>query len=74
MADKDYGHCYFFDKLKGEGAEATATFKAAGFPCQLQFTSSDPETADLLSQLVQLRSEDPGLERVHGLKIIASSL
>jgi hypothetical protein len=53
--------------------EATATFKAAGFPCQLQFTATDPETADLLSQLVRLKAEDPSLERIQGLKIVIKS-
>ena len=69
--DRENGHCYFFDKLKGEGDEATATFKAAGFPCQLQFTATNPETADLVSELVRLKSEDPSLERIHDLKMVA---
>jgi|SRR5580700_1910754 hypothetical protein len=69
--DRENGHCYFFDKLKGEGDEATATFKAAGFPCPLHFTATNPETADLISELVRLKSEDPSLERIHDLKIVA---
>jgi hypothetical protein len=68
--DRENGHCYFFDKLRGEGNEAIATFKATGFPCQLQFGGSDPEAAELISQLVQLKSEDPEVAGVGPLKLV----
>ena len=67
--DKDNGHCFLFDKLKGEGAETRAKYKATGFTCQLEFTSADTAAGDLLTQLTQFTTNDPELFPVQGLKL-----
>lgn len=55
------GHCFLFDKLRGEGNTAEATFKAANYNCQLAVNQGHPELSELLSQLLIFRAEDPKL-------------
>jgi hypothetical protein len=50
------GHCFFFDKIRADGHGVTARYKAASFPCPLEFHSGDEDGAELLLSLEQLRT------------------
>jgi hypothetical protein len=70
--DLENGHCYLFDKLKGEGENAKATFKAAASPCQMG-TDSAPDTRELLDQLLQFKADDGRLSPLEGLTVTSVS-
>jgi hypothetical protein len=65
--DTDNGHCYLFDKIAGEGTNATARFKAAGFPCTLEVDRSNADMSAILEALLEMRARDPVLEQVDGI-------
>jgi hypothetical protein len=67
--DLENGHCFFFDKLKGEGNVAEATFKAANYNCQLTVTAEHRELSTLLSQLLAFHVQDPRLVGYRDIKL-----
>lgn len=67
--DLENGHCFLFDKLKGEGASAEATFKAATYNCQLVINAQHRELSMLLDQLLSFRTVDPKLAIYKGVKL-----
>ena len=64
--DSENGHCFFFDKLKGKGSEAAATYKAASFPCVMP-AEGRGDTSELLNQLLSLSIQDQNFEQITGL-------
>jgi molecular chaperone DnaK (HSP70) len=68
--DSDNGHCYVFDKLKGEGEHTAAVFKASSTPCQIS-TDVAADTGSLLEQLLQFKREDGSLLRLEGLGVLS---
>lgn len=69
--ESDNGHCYVFDKLKGEGPKATATFKAATYPCQL-CSEDAADTRSLVDDLTRFRTEDGNIMRLSGVILVPS--
>jgi len=67
------GHCFFFDKIRTDGQRVTARYKAASFPCQLEFHSGDGDGEELLRSLEELRSEDPHINRLSDLRFSATA-
>ncbi len=65
--DQENGHCFLFDKLKGDGDSMVARYKAAGFMCPLEVVPGDSEPSELLASLSQCRSQDPATDRLEGL-------
>ncbi len=70
--DTENGHCYLFDKVIGEGAKAAARFKAAGFSCTLEVDRSNVDMSALLDQILQIKDNDPKLERLEGITCTAA--
>jgi hypothetical protein len=67
--DSENGHCYVFDKLRSETSKPTATFKAEGFPCQLQASLEAGEMQELVRTLVSFRLQDPAIAPLRGLQV-----
>lgn len=71
--DLENGHCFLFDKMKGDGADGGIRYKAASYPCSLETTHAQSEMVDLVEQLRRFKSEDPKLDRLHGLVLSAKA-
>jgi hypothetical protein len=71
--DTENGHCFVFDKLIKEKNGSVARFKALGFPCSLEVTAGNEETAELLTQIMNLYAEDPKTEWFHDLRMSATT-
>ena len=41
--DLENGHCFLFDKIKGDGTNALLRYKAANYPCSMEITAALPE-------------------------------
>ena len=67
--DQPNGHCFLFDKMKGEGDKLSVRYKAANFTCSLEFTPAQEDMAGLVAQLRTFQSQDPVLPRVEGLSL-----
>lgn len=71
--DLENGHCFLFDKMKGDDMNAIIRYKAASYPCSIEITAAQSEMSDLFTRLLSFRSQDPQLERLHSLKLTAKS-
>jgi hypothetical protein len=67
--DLENGHCFVFDKLKGDDVSAEATFKAANYNCSLMITSQS-ELSALRTQLLSLRVQDQKLETYQDVNLV----
>lgn len=67
--DLENGHCFLFDKLRGDKDGAEATFKAANHACSITVSSSDGELAPIVKQLSGWKAEDPKLEMISDVNL-----
>ncbi len=67
--DVEAGHCFFYDKSQGEGANQRVTFKAAGFPCHLDLTAEHEELGEVCTVLAKWRTCDPNLSFLSDLSL-----
>jgi len=66
--DLENGHCFLFDKFRGEGSRGEATFKAANHTCSIS-ASSTGELAPLVKQLSAWKTQDPKLDMIDEVKL-----
>jgi hypothetical protein len=64
------GHCFFFDKMRGTGTDALATFKSADTPCVIEASATHPELGSLVSEIQGFQGEDPHLSCRTGMVLV----
>ncbi|HKW75730.1 MAG TPA: hypothetical protein VJN64_09415 [Terriglobales bacterium] len=70
--DLENGHCFLFDKLRGNDMAAEAIFKAANHTCHLTASAGAGELSSLVRALLAARAQDPQLEQIENVRLASA--